>query len=347
MAEVMAHAGNPSSIHGPGRRARALIERARRRLAEAVAVAPDRVVFTSGGTEANHLALLGIGGRGLVSAVEHASVLDAVPDAVRVPVDQDGRIDLAGLSDLLGRHDPTLVSVMLANNETGVVQPVREAAELVHRHGALLHCDAIQALGKLPLTMAGLGADLLTLSAHKFGGPSGVGAVVLREGLELRSLQRGGSQEHRLRAGTENLPGIVGLAAALEHTTDWAQIRRWRDRLEADARSGHPQADVVAAAVERLPNVTCLLTPGLAAETQLMALDLAGIAVSSGAACSSGKVGPSHVLAAMGLAPDLARCAIRISLGWSSTTADVDAFGRAWLALIARQRSRLRSTASA
>ena len=340
MAEAMADPGNPSSLHGAGRRARAMVERARRRLADRLAVASDRVVFTSGGTEANHLALLGIGGTVLVSAVEHASVLEAVPDAPRIPVDPDGRVDLAALSEMLSRHRPALVAVMLANNETGVVQPIAEMSRLTRQSGALLHCDAVQAFGKLPISLAGLGADLLTVSAHKLGGPSGVGALILREGLELHPLQRGGGQERRLRAGTENLPGIVGFGTALDHATDWLQLGYWRDRLEAGALALDPEVRVVGAAVERLPNVTCLLTPASAAETQLMALDLAGVAVSSGAACSSGKVGPSHVLAAMGLPPDLARCAIRVSLGWSSTAADIQRFLKVWGDLIAYRRSR-------
>jgi cysteine desulfurase len=347
MAEAMAVPGNPSSQHAAGRRARAMVEHARRRLAEALAVASDRVIFTSGGTEANHLALLGLGGPRLVSAVEHASVLEAVPDAPRIPVDADGRIDLAALSELLADQRPAVVSVMLANNETGVVQPIAEVARLTRRSGALLHCDAVQAFGKRALFFAGLGADLLTVSAHKLGGPPGVGALVLREGLDPRPLQRGGGQEHRLRAGTENLPGIVGFGAALDRTTDWRAVHGWRELLEARACASHPAARIVGAAVERLPNVTCLLTPGLAAETQLMALDLAGVAVSSGAACSSGKVGPSHVLAAMGLPADQARCAIRVSLGWSSKAVDVDRFLRAWTALIARHASRTRSSANA
>ncbi len=340
MAEAMAEPGNPSSVHGPGRRARAMVERARGRLADRLAVASDRVVFTSGGTEANHLALSGIGGTVLVSAVEHASILEAVPDAPRIPADADGRVDLAALSGMLSHYRPALVAVMLANNETGVVQPIAEIARLTRQHGALLHCDAVQAFDKLPFTLAGLDADLLTVSAHKLGGPPGVGALILREGLEPQPLQRGGGQERRMRAGTENLPGIVGFGTALDYAADWLQLDYWRDRLEAGALALDPQVRVVGAAVERLPNVTCLLTPGLPAETQLMALDLAGVAVSSGAACSSGKVGPSHVLAAMGLPPDLARCAIRVSLGWSSTAADIERFLTVWGDLIAYRRSR-------
>jgi cysteine desulfurase len=347
MAEALAEPGNPSSVHGPGRRARARIEAVRRRLAECLGVAPDRVIFTSGGTEANHLALLGLPGPRLVTAIEHPSVLDAVPDAPRIPVLADGTLDLAVLDDLLVRHQPALVSVMAANNETGVLQPVAEAAALARRHGALLHSDAVQAFAKLPVTLAGLGADLLTVSAHKLGGPPGVGALVLREGIEPAPLQRGGGQEQRRRAGTENVPGIVGFGAALALLTDWQRIAALRDLAEARLKAFHPGVAVVGAGAPRLPNTSCLLTPGFAAETQLMALDLAGVAVSSGAACSSGKVGPSHVLQAMGIAPDDAGCAIRVSLGWSSTEADIDRLVRAWCDLVARRRSRLHPAGAA
>jgi cysteine desulfurase len=336
MAGAMAEPGNPSSVHSHGRRARARIEATRRKLAARLAVAPDRVVFTSGGTEANHLALLGFDGPRLVSTIEHPSVLDADPAAPRIPVTRDGVLDLAALSDLLATHRPRLVSVMLANNETGVMQPVAEAAALAHAHGALLHCDAVQAFTKLPFTMGSLGADLLTVSAHKLGGPPGVGALIFRDGLDPRPLQRGGGQELRRRAGTENLPGIVGFGAALDLDTDWDRVRTLRDRLEAAVRTARPDTIIAGADAERLPNTSCIITPGLSAETQLMALDLAGVAVSSGSACSSGKVGPSHVLAAMGYAADLARHAIRISLGWSTVEQDVELCCNVWLQLAHR-----------
>ena len=337
MADAMAEPGNPSSVHGFGRRARARVEAVRRKLAARLGVAPDRVVFTSGGTEANHLALLGLDGPRLVSAIEHPSVLDADPSAARVPVTRDGVLDLAALAALLATHRPRLVSVMLANNETGVVQPVAEAAALAHAHDALLHCDAVQAFAKLPFTVGDLGADLLTVSAHKLGGPPGVGALVLRDGLDPRPLQRGGGQELRRRAGTENLPGIVGFGAALDLATDWDRVRTLRDRLEAAVRTARPDAIIAGADAERLPNTSCIVTPGLSAETQLMALDLAGVAVSSGSACSSGKVGPSHVLAAMGYAAEVARCAVRVSFGWRSGEADVDGFMGGWLPLLQRR----------
>lgn len=338
MAEAMAQPGNPSSLHMAGRRARELVERARRRLADRLDVAPDRVIFTSGGTEANHLALTGFGGLCLVSAVEHASVMEAVSSVAHIPVDHDGRIDLAALSDLLVRHRPRVTSVMFANNETGVIQPIVEAARLAHAHGCLFHCDAVQAFGKLPFSLADRDIDLLAVSAHKIGGPPGVGALILREGCEPRPLQRGGGQERRRRAGTENVPGIVGFGTALELATDWAGVAELRAHLESRVCAAPFDAQIVGAATERLPSVTCIVTPGLAAETQLMALDLAGVAVSSGSACSSGKVGASHVLAAMGLAPDLARCAIRVSLGWSSTAEHVARFVQAWTELAGRRR---------
>jgi cysteine desulfurase len=333
MAEAMALPGNPSSIHREGRAARSLLESARRKLALRLAVTPDRVIFTSGGTEANHLALLGFPGPRLVSGVEHPSVLAADPAAAHAPVDGHGRLDLAAFARLLQELRPAIAAVMLANNETGVLQPVAEAARLAHAAGCLLHVDAVQAFGKLPVTLQDLGADLLAVSAHKLGGTPGVGALIVREGLDPAPLQRGGGQEQRRRAGTENLPGIVGFAAALDLEADWPRIRRSRDRLEAGATTLRPDAIVVGTTADRLPNTTCLLTPGLDASTQLMALDLAGIAVSSGSACSSGKVGPSHVLASMGLPPDLARCAIRVSLGWSTTEADIELFLAAYGAL--------------
>ena len=333
MAEMLLAPGNPASPHGPGRHARELLERSRRAIAERMDVTHDRVVFTSGGTEANGLALLGFPGPRLVGATEHASVLEAAPDARRIPVDGHGIIQLEALARLLAEERPALVSVMLANNETGVVQPIAEVARLVHAAAGLLHCDAAQAFGKLPCTLAELGADLVSLSAHKLGGPPGVGALVLRPGLEPASTQRGGGQEGRRRAGTPNLPGIVGFAAAAERATDWARLADLRDGLERIARKCRPDAIVAGGAVPRLPNISCLITPGLSGELQVMALDLAGVAVGVGAACSSGRIGPSHVLAAMGVPTALAGSAVRVSLGWSTQPADTARFLDRWSAL--------------
>ena len=251
-------------------------------------------------------------------------------DAVTVPVDGDGVTDLAQLEAMLAEHRPRLVAIMLANNETGVVQPVREAARLAHAAGALLHCDAVQAFGKLPFTLSELGADTISVSAHKLGGPPGVGALVLSTDIEPEPLLRGGGQESRRRAGTPNLPGVVGFATALDLPADWDAIAALRRQLEAGSLPAFPTRGHGWQRA-RLPTISCLAAPGRAGEVQLMALDLAGVAVGIGAACSSGRIGPSHVLAAMGAPPELARCAIRVSLGWSSRADDVATFLDAWV----------------
>jgi cysteine desulfurase len=340
IALELARVGNPSSVHAFGRGARRRLERARVAVAALVGARPDAVVFTSGGTEANNQALAGIPGRRLVSAIEHASVLEAAPDAGRLQVDHLGRVELEQLEDLLSASQPALISVMLANNETGVIQPIAEIAKLARRHGAVSHCDAAQAAAKINVDLEGLGVDLLTLSAHKLGGPQGIGALVVRDGIEPRALFRGGGQERRWRPGTENLPGIVGFGRAcelaLEDRDFIARTRALRDRIEAEIRAAVPGARVFGAGAERLPNTSCLEMPGVSNKTQLIALDLEGIAVSTGSACSSGKVGPSHVLAAMGVEPAAADCAIRVSLGWASSEADVDRFVAAWTRLYAR-----------
>jgi cysteine desulfurase len=342
MAEAMAHAGNPSSVHGAGRSARQRVEQARRQLADAVGMMPDDIVFTSGGTEASQLALAQAAGQPiLVSAIEHASVLEAVPQAVWAPVTQDGALDLAALEHLLADLRPALVSIMLASNETGVIQPVAEAAALARAHGALVHVDAVQGLGKLRVAPEQLGADLVSVSAHKIGGPPGIGALLLRPGFVLAPRQVGGGQEQFRRGGTENLPGIMGfgVAAAMLEGIDWQAIAGLRDRLEAGLREASPTSVVAGSRVSRLPNLTSLVTPGLRAETQLMALDLDGIAVSAGAACSSGRVTASHVLQAMGFGLD-AGCAIRISLGWSTTHDDALHLLEAWRRLQQRASAR-------
>lgn len=342
MVEAMDLVGNPSSVHANGRAARKAVDGARTAVARLVGTKPAQILFTASGTEANNLALRGFPGRSvLVSAIEHESVLAAVPNAVRIPVGRDGIVDLAALESLLAAAPaPPLLSLMLANNETGVIQPVAEAARIAHAHGALVHCDAVQAAGRLPLDMAALGVDLLTLSAHKLGGPAGVGALAVAEGLEPEALIRGGGQERRRRAGTENLLGIVGFGTAarlaLEELPDAAALTTLRDRLEREALAAVPQARVSGAAAPRLATVSNLLLPGVAGETQVMALDLAGIAVSAGSACSSGKVKPSHVLAAMGESEEDASCAIRVSLGWDSDSGAVECFLAAWTTIARR-----------
>lgn len=344
VGEAMGRVGNPSSVHRHGREVRRIIEDAREQVAVLVAATPASVIFTSGGTEANALALHGVRlTRVLVSAVEHTSVLDAVDGSERIPVDADGVIELDALDELLAADcRPALVSVMFANNETGVVQPVAAVVDVAARHGALVHCDAVQAAGKMPIEFAELGADFLSLSAHKLGGPSGVGALVVGSASVSPQL-RGGGQERRRRAGTENLLGIAGFGAAAAAIGDATRVRaaastmaRMRGLLEAGIGEVIPPTRIIGIGRDRLANTTCALVPGIAGETLVMALDLAGIAVSAGSACSAGKVAASHVLQAMGLGEHLSRCGVRISLGWSNSQRDVDDFVAVWRTIVTR-----------
>jgi cysteine desulfurase len=347
MISALELCGNPSSVHAEGRSARKLVENARTIIANAVGALPRNVVFTSGGTEANALALRpglrrGSGApveRLLVSAIEHASVLAGGSFSAKIietiPVTSSGLIDLGRLRALLVGRPPALVSIMLANNETGALQPIAEAAEIVRDKGCLMHVDAIQAFGKISFNINALNADLVTLSAHKIGGPKGAGALVLAEGLTgLEPLLRGGGQELSRRAGTENVAGIAGFGAAVKAAlealeTDTNRLQALRDKLESGLRQT-PGAIVFSDAARRLPNTTLFTVPGLRAETAVIGFDLAGVAVSSGSACSSGKVQPSHVLQAMGFGPELAQGAVRLSLGWSTGDADIDLCLEAW-----------------
>jgi cysteine desulfurase len=347
MAAAWELSGNPSSVHAEGRQARRLVEEARAAVAGAVGAVPRNVVFTSGGTEANALALTPGFSRSsspaaerlLISGVEHASVLSGgrfPAGAIEiVEVTRSGIVDLAHLRARLEGRPPALVSLMLANNETGAIQPVAEAAGVVHAAGGLLHVDAIQALGKIPFDLHTLKADIVTLSAHKIGGPKGVGAVVLAEGLSgFDPLVRGGGQELGRRAGTENVAGIAGFGAAVGISMtaligELARLEGLRDRLEQGLKQTE-ESIIFSEDVQRLPNTTLFTVPGLKAETAVIAFDLAGIAVSSGSACSSGKVQPSHVLQAMGLGPDLAQGAVRLSLGWSTSDEDINRCLEAW-----------------
>ncbi len=347
-------AGNPSSVHAEGRQARAAVEAARAAVAALVGAPSAEVIFTSGATEANVTALSPGLCAGdpllLVSAIEHPSVAAGgrfrPEDVTVVPVDADGVVRLDGFADMLeaatARGQRPLVSIMLANNETGVVQPVPEAARLVHAAGGLLHVDAVQAAGRIPVDMAVLGADLLSLSSHKIGGPKGVGALVVRPGLSLPPLLTGGGQERRRRAGTEAVPMIAGFgAAAAAARVDLEEIQRCgrlRDWLEADLDTMCDATVVFGRNAQRLPTTSCFAVPGVAAETAVIALDLDGVAVSSGSACSSGKVAASAVLSAMGVPGELARGAIRVSLGWETQEDDVARFLAAWRKLVARLR---------
>ena len=337
MLRAMDCPGNASSVHGEGRAARKVLDDAREQVARAVGVIAPMVVFTSGGSEANNMALKGANVEMIiVSAVEHPSVLQAATASGKpvgvIPVDANGVVDLGALEELL--HGPkALVSVMAANNETGVVQPLADVVRLAQHHGALVHSDAVQVLGKLPLNFGLPPLDFLTLSAHKNGGPVGVGALVVRDGVPVEPLIHGGGQELRRRAGTENLVMIAGFGAAAQSRMD---VKALRDRLEAELDG----AVIFGRNVERLPNTTCFALPGMNAETVLMAFDLEGVAVSSGSACSSGKVAKSHVLAAMGVAPEISGAAIRVSLGWDTTENDVEHFIAAWRKIRDRHKAR-------
>ncbi|MBU8538647.1 cysteine desulfurase family protein [Falsiroseomonas tokyonensis] len=323
-------AGNPSSVHAAGRAARQLLERARDQLAARFGTGPGEVVFTSGGTEANALALhaRGAGRRVLVGATEHPAVLAAAPGAATLPVLADGRLDLATLAEAL-RGPPALVCLMAANNETGVLHPLAEAAALCRAQGALLHVDAVQAAGRVPVSLAELGADSMAISGHKLGGPKGAGALLLRPGLALAPLIAGGGQERGRRGGTEALPAIAGMgaAAAAAEPVQALRLAGLRDAIEAGCVA--QGARVAGLGAPRLGNTTLLILPGAPAETQVIALDLAGVQVSAGAACSSGKVGRSHVLAAMGEEAG----GIRVSLPWNAPEDAAERFLTAWSAM--------------
>jgi len=340
VTEAMGVVGNASSVHGPGRAVRRIIENARDKIAVAVNARPERVIFTASGTEANNMALQNrTGERVLVSAVEHPSVRNVVDHDV-ITVDGQGRAKVDGLSEkLLELDKPALVSVMLANNETGVIQPVKDIVRIAKSSGAMVHCDAVQGFGKMDVNMVDLGVDMLTLSAHKIGGPQGVGALVLAPGVEIKPLIKGGGQEHRLRAGTENVPGIAGFgeaaALAARELAEFAKLARLRDQLEEEI---YRIAGIKAYGKDalRIVNTSYLSMPGVSAETQTMAFDLEGIAVSSGSACSSGKVETSHVLKAMGVPDAGASSAVRVSLGWTTTQQDIERFTSVWKSIYNR-----------
>ncbi|MCX5515221.1 cysteine desulfurase [Kaistia algarum] len=346
--DALSARGNASSVHADGRAQRARIETARRQIARFVGAEAERVVFTSGGSEANATALsprMRLGSaeialdRLLIGATEHPSVLSggrfADDRVTRIPVDEEGRLDISALGAELAviarDGERALVSVMLANNETGTIQPVAEIAALARSFGAVVHTDAIQAAGKMPVDIGALGVDLLTLSAHKIGGPQGIGAIVFGGDLvRPLPLVPGGGQEKRLRAGTENVAAISAFGAAadaaradLGRAEEWAG---WREQIAASC----PQALVVGAAAARLPQTICLAVEGLSAETLVIALDLEGVAVSAGSACSSGKVAVSHVMKAMNLPESQARAAIRVSFGWETSESDILKFTEVW-----------------
>ena len=349
--------GNPSSVHGEGRQARQFVERARAQVGLCMGATPEAVLFTSGATEAANLVLCpelsGPAVRGtrrlFVGATEHAAVRQGhrfPAEAVTVlPVDANGVLVLDALAFALAADGgtPALLALQAANNETGVLQPIREAADLVHAAGGLVVCDAVQAAGRVPFDLATSGAGAVLVSSHKMGGPQGAGAIVFAPGITPGpALLRGGGQERGLRSGTENVAGLSGFGMAAQETgrLEVDRLSALRARLERGIVASADDAAIFGSGASRLPNTTCLAVAGTAAETLLIALDLAGVAVSSGSACSSGKVARSHVLEAMGVAPGLAVGALRISTGWASTEADIDRFLEAFDGALRRMRRR-------
>lgn len=340
MAEASRAGGNPSSVHGAGRKARAFVDKARRQVAALVGARPGDTIFTSGATEANNLAVAGSGRRRiLVTAVEHDSVRRAAPQAEILPVDGEGVLDLAALeAALAASEEPALVAVMLANNEIGVLQPIGDVVRIARAAGALVHCDAVQGVGKVQVDFQSLGVDYLSLSAHKFGGPTGVGALIVRSGAPLSPDRLGGGQEANRRAGTENVGGIAGFGAAAAEAMTPLDVTGLRDELEVAIGKIDPLVRFYGASAMRLGTTSCFAMPGVSAETQVMALDLAGVCISAGAACSSGKVQRSPVLTAMGVPAEEAASAIRVSLGWNSQRADIERLIEAWQNLYIRAR---------
>lgn len=346
MTEAMREGGNASSVHGTGRTARSRVEAARRQVGALIGAEPDNVIFVGSGTEANNQVLRCTGCTGvIISAIEHESVLLARNDAAILPVLPNGVVDLEALENMLSAcAEPTLISVMMANNETGIVQPVADIARIAHARGAQVHTDAIQAAGKVPVDMTTLGVDFLSLSAHKIGGPQGVGALVCRDRTRLDRFIHGGGQEAGLRAGTENVAGIGGFGVAAvcaaDGLADFMGLAEMRDSLERRLAEIAPGQVVFGTDLARLPNTTKVATPGLSSEVQVMGLDLAGIAISAGSACAAGRVEAPYVLTAMGVEEALAVCAVRISLGWTTTADHIDRLVEAWQTLYGRTQDR-------
>ena len=340
MVEIMEEGGNPSSIHSAGRKAKSRMEQARLTISEIIKCRSQMIVFTSGGTEANNMAVLSSGCTRLITtSAEHDSIRSASSrfngEVDILPVDKDGLIDLSQLEILLTKGgDNTLVSILYANNETGVVQDINNISTAVHAAGALLHIDAIQALAKVPIDFMGMGVDMMSLSSHKIGGPQGVGALVALEKLPVKSFVMGGGQEIGRRGGTENIAGIVGFASAVSMVPTsllkMKELEIWRDEMEENILKHCPQAMFLGKNAVRLPNISTIYMPNVTNETQVMNFDLDKICISSGSACSSGKVKASHVTLAMNYDEKIATSTIRMSMGWRSIKTDVEAFLKSW-----------------
>lgn len=335
MTECMAHPYNASSIHHFGQHARHIVETAREHIAALAHVTPGQVIFNSGATEGNNTVLAHFAKEGIaISATEHPSVYEAAPNAKIIPVHPNGLLDLNALEDILKTHKPGLVSVMAVNNESGVIQPLQDIAALCKRYGAFLHSDAVQAAGRIDLNMAALGIDFLTLSAHKIGGPQGVGALILGFCGETPILLHGGGQERSARAGTENVAGIAGFGAAAHQAQNFAaqneRLKTYQERIETELQSTAADLIIFGQNAPRAPNTTLFALPNITSERMLMSFDLEGIAISNGSACSSGSIKPSRVVTAMGYDDALATCALRLSTGWNTSENDIDRFLEVW-----------------
>lgn len=335
---------NPSSAHSAGRKAKGIIDNSRRKLAEIIGAFANEIIFTSSGTEANNWAIRAFPGyTAIVSAIEHSSILKTahlIGTPIIIPVTGDGIIDINALAGMLPATDKFIVSVMLANNETGIIQPIREIADIVHRKNGIIHCDAVQAFGKIPIDFTNLGCDLMTISAHKMGGPIGAAALIAKSNITLPPFLIGGGQELNRRAGTENVSAIAGFTKSAE-LIDFGQmkkIREWLDKFEGEIETMAPSA-TIGRNSPRLPNTTCVTMPNVSSEIQIISFDLENIAVSAGSACSSGKIEPSHVLTAIGLNDQETKNALRISCGWATTEHDIMALTKAWKKLFLRKTS--------
>lgn len=335
---------NASAVHGYGRAGRSIVEKARDQVADALGIPAGQVIFNSGATEANNTVLRYFKTEYpdqpiLVSAIEHLSVLEALDDLIHIPVTRDGIVDLKALEALLQTHKPSLVSVMLVNNETGVIQPITEVSALARKYGAMVHCDGVQALGRIPINLNALGVDFMSVSAHKIGGPQGVGALALGLCGITPTLLQGGGQEKKARAGTENVAGIAGFGAATERTirdpTPPQTTEEKRQKIETKLID-YKNIIIHGQKASRVPNTVMFSLPGTSAETMMMAFDLEGFAVSNGSACSSGTVRSSYVLEAMGFDKDISTSALRVSIGWNTTEAEIDAFLATWDKIYAR-----------
>lgn len=345
MTDILAQTGNASSVHTAGRAARKYVEDARSHVANLVGVRPAQVIFNSGATEGNNTILSGHRDRVvLVGATEHPSALNPLPHAHHIPVLCNGLLDLGAFESMLQSLKPALVCVQWVNSETGVIQPIAQIAALAKSYGAWMHCDAVQAAGRVTLDFKSSGVDTMTLSAHKFGGPQGVGALIFREGLLLPKFMVGGGQEKRQRAGTENVAGIAGFGVAAQialigfgdyHT----HIQTLQTAFEAGLKSIAPDAVIVGSDAPRVSNTSNVLLRGCPAETMLMSMDLERVCVSSGSACSSGAFKPSHVMLAMGYSEDDARCALRFSWGWATTMADIQTALAAYKKIVRRLKA--------